>query len=408
MNSNKIIVIKKCTWLYVLFWFSFIKPGMYYFVPKLNIYGDIYNAFQLLFSLIVISLFFIYYIDGIDEFFVVLIAYMTYLLGISIIRGTSIIDAMLFAMRIMSPCFLVCMSNKRSEIRECLNGVIIALAISVSINALTILAYCSRGGIYPDIIMNGYYLGYDNVHIIYTLPFLVLSMFYDLYYEGRLRIITILLHGVIVLTVLMTKSGTSIIAIILFYLCSIMLERKGWLWISNEWVVVLGNVCVWIYFVLWNNYTKMIRMLQRVSGKNLYDVRHRIWNRYEKIISIDGFLWGHGYLSDYQRQIKVGIVHAHNMYLDLVYEVGLIGLAIFLLLVFLCIKNARTTRTPYGGIIISGIISFLIAFQVEAYNKVFFVVILAFLFYFSSNKDNETIRSKEFAKKRYGVFFHIR
>lgn len=383
MNNSNCIQIKKISIIFFLFWFAFIKPGIFYFISNLNFVGDLYNVIQLLWSSIVIVLFLIYFANSSDELMYCIAVYMVYLVGITLIKGESALELFMYLIRVTGVVLAIHLAFSLNRLRECMIAFVYALGINVFINCITIFFNSSTGGMYSGIIKNGYYLGYDNVHIVYTLPFLACSLFYDLFYYQKCKMITLIMHILVGSSILITKSATTMVAIAIFYFFAIALKSLKLSCIINEWTIIGVNIFIFIFFVLKRHYLFFRQLFERIVGKNLHDVRQWIWNKYEKVVFRDPILFGHGFMSDRRRLLTVGPIHAHNMYLDILFEGGVIELILFMLIIFVCLRKSRMNNATYIGVIVASIIAFMVAYQVEVYNKVLVFAVITFCYYYS-------------------------
>lgn len=382
-RNTTVIELKKVAIAYFVFWLFYIKPGIFYFIQSLNWAGDVYNICQLFGAGMVILLAIIYAAGSTDELIWCMVVYLGYLIVVSLIKSGSMLELFMYTIRVIGVILAINIAYNTGALRDCFVAFIYALGINVFINCMTIFLYASEGGMYSGVIKNGYYLGYDNVHIIYTLPFLACSLFYDLYFCRNCRKITIFMHILIVASVLITHSGTTIIAVMVFYALSLLVKNEKARVLFNEWIIIGANIFIFIFFILKKKYLLFRRFFYGIAGKNLKDVRQWIWNKYERVIFRDPLILGHGYMSDSKRLQNVGSIHAHNMYLDILFEGGILELVIFLTIFLVCIRKSRIANKPINRILISCIVAFMIAYQVEVYNKIFVFAIVSFCYYFS-------------------------
>ena len=284
---------------------------------------------------------------------------------------------------ILGICVLIAISRIKDEIYVCLSGLTNVLLINLLINSLTVFLYNNQGGVRPGLLKNLYYLGYDNLHIIYLLPYIAISIFLDKMYYGRTRRLTIIFHLVFIITSVICMSATTIIILILFYLLSFYSKCNAIKKLLNEYFIIGGAIFVFVVYVLREHYEKYIQLFVNLFGKNLKSGRERIWILYEKAIGNGNIIIGHGYMNEKLRESIVGVMHAHNMYLDLIFEIGIIGLAVFLIITAIGIKAGRATQIDSIYILISAIVCFLVGFQVEAYRKTYFIMLIAVIYEFS-------------------------
>lgn len=376
------IRIERKTIGYIAIVFPFVKPGVFDQVEQLTLLDNAYNLGKVV---AIITLLFM--MRGIKRKWtslsLLLGAYLAEVVLMTFVRQGSYYELIVAVTNIICMYCLVLAASTRGELFLLTKGIISVLEFNLIINMISILIYRSRGGMFlnsPGIMKNTYYLGYDNLHIIYILPYLILSIYYDLESCKRVRLSTIVKQAAILTASFLLVPATIILSVCLFYFLTVYTccsSNK----LLNEYTVIVTNIVICLFAVVGRMYTVITSATRFIFNKDLNSVRQQIWTLY--LIAINRqYKWlGHGFINGIRRKYSVGIIHAHNMYLDVVYETGIIGLVLFLTIIFVCLKRARKDNVQNKGVFIAGIMSYMIAFQVEAYDKMLFFLMLIIMFF---------------------------
>lgn len=382
-EQNISICVHKYTLLFFVLWFPLIKPNILDY-PYVNNNIDLaYNALRVASFIVAIVMYAVYCQEWRSILIGLLLIAMVYMAVITEINEGNLLHLFVELLEFIEICVIVHIAYDFDAIKNCLHSVVLVLAINLTINAYTVFRFYQYGGMYSNYIKNVYYLGHDNTHIIYLLSFLALSLLYDLWVVGHVRLITVFFHILFNSCIIRTWSGTSLVSITLFYVCSYLLSYKKVAELLNSYTIVAGTLLSWAYFILQRKYYIMIDFFNLILGKNLRTVRQFIWTLYEKAIRKGNIVFGQGYMLNSERVIKVGILHAHDMYLDIVYESGIVGLALATIIVFICLKKSDGIRNGAMRFVVAAICAFLVEYQVETLNKSYFVILLVMSYYCS-------------------------
>ncbi len=383
------IDVHKSTILFMMLWFPFIKPSLFDSLSNLAVIDTFYNILRVVASLTIILVYIIYCDEWRSSIIDVLMLASLYFVAITIISRGNLPSLAIHLLEYLELCLLVHIAYKFHTFLYCVHGLLLVLLLNLLINAYTIITFSSYGGMYNNIFKNVYYLGHDNTHISFVLPYLALSLFYDRIIIGHIRLITVFFHSLFVLGIIITWSGTSLISVLFFYCLCCLLRNKKISELLNAGIIVSSTVFAWVFFILQRNYYALISFLGALTGKNLRSVRQFIWTLYEKAILKGNIIFGQGYMSETERVMNVGIIHAHDMYLDIVYEGGVVGLLFAALIVYIALSSTNRIRNGAISYLVAAVCAFLVEYQIETLNKSYFVIALIFVFYGSLFIKNE-------------------
>lgn len=257
---------------------------------------------------------------------------------------------------------------KEKNIKELVSSLKIILQILVYINFITILIY--PHGMYLTKFAANYFLGYDNVHITFILPAMILTVL-DMYLENKKSIASIIFIIVCNLSVFLRWSATSIGMIIVidcFLLCSpIFMKLK----ILNIYNYIISYIIVFVGIVFVRIQSLFKKLIVNVLKKDLtFTGRITIWDNNINYIK-NNLMFGYGQEYENMRIIKnYGFSHAHNQILEFLYQGGIVLFVSFLSVLGLSVKKLYTYRNNYISKFLSiCILAILLSMLFEVYRK---------------------------------------
>lgn len=361
--------INKKSLLYLLLIFPFFEPGIVTVLSSLAIVNMMYDVWRLFAIIIVIALW-ISKFRKLDGFLVVIFLYYGWICIVTIFNRIGLFSFFSQCGSIIALCLLVDMCYRSGEMKALLKVVIGLLTVYLAINAVTILIFEPQGGIVTDIESitmktNNYFLGYDNQHVYYFLPYLALSLFYDRTYQGKIKLITIIMHVIVVWSVFVCWSADTVVAVAFFY-AVLLVSKIGFVSaLINSYTIIIANAFSFYLLVIVMAYKRLSVLIETVLNKNLSSARELIWNRY-LVWVYRSPIFGNGYVNTARRYSMAKASHAHNMYLDVLFVAGIVGLILFAMMIFLATNLGRKIVLRGQMIFIIGIFAYMIAFQATA------------------------------------------
>lgn len=270
-----------------------------------------------------------------------------------------------------------------------IKSVAVTIYLLAFINFMDLL-FNSNASIYSLYAINQCLLGGKN---IIGMPLIIGLPFVNIYAKTFESIQRWIIEGSYIIimsaTVVLTMSGTSIIGVFsVLVLMNFNWIKQKILNINVQWIV-LSYVIFWFAFVIMRVQNLFAFIIEDILQKDL-TLTHRtdIWDiAIEKIG--ESFLMGHG-LGDSTNFFSVSYIlngnlvsatwSAHNEFLQLLYESGLISLVLLLLFIFVSMSNERQKYACFSTFF-SSVIAVLIMWLTEAPGIYGLFFILLFCYY---------------------------
>lgn len=189
------------------------------------------------------------------------------------------------------------------------------------------------------------------------------------------------------------RSVTGIVGLSVLLIFLLFLNKQPFRGFCNLIVYIAINVFVFITFVK-NQFEGALftKILGLVGKKTTFSGRTSVWKDYIYVIP-EELLIGHGSLSKpelevlFDGTISQSMPHAHNIYLNVTFQTGLIGLVLFFLIFLVAVTHFREIekkKVRYAFEAFLGVL--MLMSQFEAYNMELYYLI-AFIMYLYATKD---------------------
>lgn len=214
--------------------------------------------------------------------------------------------------------------------------------IFIYINLITELIY------YPDgmyvanfglaVFYKNYFLGYYNNHTRYFIPALLFAFLY-MYYTGK-RLRTYCITVAIGVSAIFLWSGGVILSLLAMMSAYVLGKNKRGLFnYYNYWIM---HILFFIFIIVLKIQDLFQWLIDGILGKwGSLIARMALWDGQIKLIAKS--LWiGYGRQSVLFREYESGVYwggHAHNMFLEILYQGGLLYLTIFTILIIVAGKG---------------------------------------------------------------------
>lgn len=258
--------------------------------------------------------------------------------------------------------------------------------ILLLINFVTLLIFPE--GMYADArgtMDTNFFLGNYNSFILYMLFAIVFG--YLLHKDGtKWRPGYLFLWMLSFMTLSIKRSATSIIVLLLFGIYTFFLNYKWTRLFLNIKTYFLMNGVIFVS-VVWNTNTSfLLEKITKLLNKDItFTGRTYIWSTAIQYIK-KKWIWGYGCQSDAATRMtfnNVQAVHCHNLYLNILYQNGIIGLfIIFLILIIVLnrLKYLNNSKVRYFLEAYIGIFMLRRQFEAENIKVEFFMFIFIFLY----------------------------
>ncbi|MGN0638831.1 MAG: O-antigen ligase family protein [Huintestinicola sp.] len=233
--------------------------------------------------------------------------------------------------------------------REFLSAMSIFGGLMCLIMAVTMFIYYPEGmdqKEFMDLLgdRNYYFLGHDNGSFFIVFAIQVFSIINCLDKKGRLTAGTVLFWLFVDGAYIYVRSGAAVTAIILLWLYLLFFYKKNISDIFNFRTYIAAVLCLFFSVVVFRLHVYFPFIVENVFHKNMtLSGRTVIWDRAFVYIKRSPLI-GYGQEEMTVLLEKFGISHVHNIFLEILYKSGIVGLALYSVIVCLIAKKLMACR----------------------------------------------------------------
>lgn len=273
----------------------------------------------------------------------------------------------------------------RVDLKNALNAFLIILEIYVYINFITLIIW-PNGLLEAQTEYPKWFLGIDNLHIVYILPAIVVSYIYS-YLNSKEKKISVrskIFTLVCVVSLILRMSITSIIGITAFIVVNVLLnlikERK----IINFYSVYVFMIGLYLAVVMFRLQNVFAFLITDILGKDLtFTGRTYVWDYVIKSIMRKP-LFGYGNVklieNIYFNNWVHNFSHPHNLMLNILFKGGIFSFGIFTsILINLAQRMKKFSNEKVYNVVLSFIFTFLLMSLTEVFNLEYFFAILVII-----------------------------
>lgn len=386
MNEKKYILRITPSFKYFILLFPVFKPDTITSLQSLHYLSLVMTALKYSFLIALL----LWYLFGNRKIGIGSLAFPVLILVISvstIINGNLNDIPHLFSTNIDIVYYYLLFSYmvEKEEYKELLAATCFILSAWCLANTITVFAFYDRRYMYVPsvnaaIVKDRYLLGSKNYQISFLLPLLGVTCMYDIEEYHRIRLSTFAIQAFSIIPLFMTSAATSIISVFLFYsILAFSYNRPEIIKVLKlPLVVAIGNGIVFSAFVVMGSKGIISAFLERTFKKSIKSQRSIIWSTYLEKIRMKPII-GYGYMPTIVQKKFVGVMHAHNQYLQMLFNGGLVGLCVFYFFLISLMNRSAGIRTKEGTVAFAVTAAMIIAFEGDYYYSLsfFFVSILA-------------------------------
>ena len=371
-----------------LIFFILLKPGSFSEYTAWKNIGNVINILRM-FTCVWCLFYFLLRRGKIDKFILFVILFYCSILFSTFYFSQSYVNLIYEFASILSwiVLFKINMFDNKDKFLTTLENTFFILLL---INFITIILF--PGGFYLNSsgYSGNYFLGYDNNLITYIFPALALSFTNSLNKNGKIGLKSIFLLIISFCSIIFTWSATGVVSmvimIVLFFAYTI--NKKNFP--IKKYIVVALCLFIGIVFLRFQNIFSFI--IEGWLKKDLtFTGRTYIWDIFISEIK-KSILIGHGIVDSKYLIRTLNAGHAHNYFLQILYQGGLVTFSMFLGFFFSAINKVKNCKEKkYVGIVI---FAYLISFIFEAYSltNMFIIVLLIAYYYEPSSKDLKGVK----------------
>lgn len=272
------------------------------------------------------------------------------------------------------------------DYRNLITALMTAFEILLYANFATFLLF--PHGMYTDgLYSTNWLMGYDNSQIKFYICAVIVAYIYSLITKNKIR--GYCLIGIVALSVLFTGVFSALIglAIVIFTVFFSWKSKKNRIFNSKTYFII--SLASFVIIVLLGALESIMTIITRYTGKNAsLTTRFDIWNRTIDMAEGRYLIYGHGWQPTTTRQIEYMnpfATHAHDTYLEYLYQGGLIGVLVFLALLLVLVYKLSKCSIHNVKIFFSAVLfAFNMMMIFEAY--VFPVVYMCYLLLYHCDK----------------------
>ena len=287
---------------------------------------------------------------------------------------------------------LLTSKNLKSNAAGFIKSVYWLLYVCIAIHFVTLY-------VYPEGIFTSYYeyqgtqipylkhwfLSTGNNYVLVVLPAFFLDRIRLHRRHSKTDLISLVLYLMGFTGMFKSMASTSLVACLLFVGFAVLVEWKKILMPSLKVYTLLG-ILFFVLLVFCDLGDVLGRLMGKPEGTMTFTGRTRTWGMAVDWIRQSPLL-GYGYEREALLISKFDgnntATHCHNLYLDLCYRTGIIGLGVFLVMLWRCARPLKRRKHDAMSIMLSFtlFLYLCILFQMEAYfNLTLFYMLLTFGF----------------------------
>ena len=385
---NKFYKLMNSKFMLFLIFLILLKPGSFSEYTAWKNIGNVINILRM-FTCVWCLFYFLLRRGKIDKFILFVILFYCSILFSTFYFSQSYVNLIYEFASILSwiVLFKINMLDNKDKFLTTLENTFFILLL---INFITIILF--PGGFYLNSsgYSGNYFLGYDNNLITYIFPALALSFTNSLNKNGKIGLKSIFLLIISFCSIIFTWSATGVVSmvimIVLFFAYTI--NKKDFP--IKKYIVVALSLVIGIVFLRFQNIFSFI--IEGWLKKDLtFTGRTYIWDIFISEIK-KSILIGHGIVDSKYLIRTLNAGHAHNYFLQILYQGGLVTFSMFLGFFFSAINEVKNCKEKkYVGIVI---FAYLISFIFEAYSltNMFIIVLLIAYYYEPSSKDLKGVK----------------
>lgn len=380
---NKFYKLMNSKFMLFLIFFILLKPGSFSEYTAWKNIGNIINILRI-FICMWCLFYFLLRRCKIDKFILFIILFYCSLLFSTFYFNQSYVNLIYEFASILSwiVLFKINMLDNKDKFLTTLENTFFILLL---INFITIILF--PGGFYLNSsgYSGNYFLGYDNNLITYIFPALALSFTNSLNKNGKIVLKSIFLLIISFCSIIFTWSATGIVSMVIMIALFLVYTINKKDFPIKKYIVVALILFIGIVFLRFQNIFSFI--IEGWLKKDLtFTGRTYIWDIFISEIK-KSILIGHGIVDSKYLILTLNAGHAHNYFLQILYQGGLLTLSMFLGFFFSAINKVKNcNEKKYVGIVI---FAYLISFIFEAYSLTnMFIIVLLIAYYYEPSSKN--------------------
>ena len=355
--QNKKLLIKKRNILYTILILPFLQPLMFKEYKSID---DLYIILKIISSIDIILIFCFKFFKEkikITKFTDITFLYLGILFISTILNKASINRCISYILPIFSLYLLeeIWIDYNMKDFLSIIGNI---LSIYIVINLITVIVSPMLDGFSETLMSKYFFLGEDNRFIFVILPLMCILGIYDYLYKNKISKKTKLVYLICLITLTYRWSVAAMVAILMLGLLNnLMIKHKNNLYkyFNIKYIYILLSL-IYIAIVVFKLQYKLLDVFELMFNKRqTIESRYMLWEWCFNYISKKPIL-GYGIEEILVLKSKFLVNHCHNMFFQITYETGVLGLISYLLLFYELGKKIMNSKNKdiakYSTIII--------------------------------------------------------
>lgn len=264
-----------------------------------------------------------------------------------------------------------------------IKGGALTLGAYVIINCLSILLF--PAGVYASVKYSAnFFLGYRTTWVpFYVIAFLFVLLWHECDQERASKVWLFMVFFAGIISMVLVWTSTGLVAFFCGGLYLIVCKKKTIAKAINMFTVLTISIGISVGLVLMNLQERFSFLIVNILQKDItLSERLRIWEN--AVYSIKEHPWvGVGCINTDTAKMILhwGATHAHNTFLNEMFYYGVIGLALYIVLLYFSAnklpKNGKLL--PLSIIVMATYVVLMVSFQVEAYATIYYYLCPVYL-----------------------------
>ena len=222
--------------------------------------------------------------------------------------------------------------------------------IVVSLQLLSVILFHTTGLYTPENSEGGrlyFFLGHVNSSVKVVLPALAIITVVDIWSKGKVCVHTWIVTLTSLASLFYTESYTGAVGLSFYVIILFIFTKCGWIvdWLPKWSPLALSGLLFLIIVIVRSAFQSVVQFGAALGREGSIITRGTIWDM--GFSAIEKNINGYGPFCDYSQFIRIGSYYpssAHNLFIDSIIQVGVIGAILFVLLLFLLINYMPSWR----------------------------------------------------------------
>lgn len=304
-----------------------------------------------------------------SKFTWVMIAYQLVYILTTIFRQGNVAQAIIGAATIVGEIVLFETAVKRNLVNF-LRTICAILTVYVVLNLLTVM-FIPQGLYLTENNSPVFFLGMHNRFVFWMLPLICLSSVYAYLTVGKLTWKQYAIHAICLATLILEWAVGAMIGLLIMVAYFLVVDRMS-VSVADYRLYLVIYLLLWVTMTFMDTLDAWDWLTYGIFGKSdTLDARLRLWTKGKKYLFSDlsHFLFGCGLESDAVIKEKFWYVHLHNNLLNVMYQTGLVGAAVYTSAFLTIIKPlVRFKDHPVGKLLAFTLFAFFIMLLMDTYD----------------------------------------